>query len=407
MCGTLVVGALASPSPEPVVPARDSDVLLTLPKSTPDAERELLRLRRRLGENPEDPGTAAQIVTHLIARSRSSAEPRLLGQAQAVLGPWWFATHAPAEILVLRATIKQSLHQFEPALLDLQLAVRTDPGQVQAWRTGVAVHMVRAEYRAARRALLHLARLDNGLITLGFAATLGSLTGRAEASYETLRQAVQRGVAADVEDRAWCESALGEIAARLGHSKTAEEHFARALSWVPADTTALAGLADLQLDTGRAAEVIPLLGPYERVDNLLLRLALAEAKIARSRPDMRARLERHVDEIRARFELGRQRGDSIHTREEARFSLFLMNDADRALELACRNWHTQREPSDARILLESALASHRPGCAGPALAWFETNHVEDVWLGSLAARLKPNGGRAVSPEYRSEGRVYR
>jgi hypothetical protein len=60
---------------------------------------------------------------------------------------------------------------------------------------------------------------------------------------------------------------------------------------------------------------------------------------------------------RDRFEASRLRGDRVHVREEARFTLHLLNDPKKALQLAQENWQVQKEPADARILLESALAA--------------------------------------------------
>ena len=55
-----------------------------------------------------------------------------------------------------------------------------------------------------------------------------------------------------------------------------------------------------------------------------------------------------------------------------------------ALELAARNFSVQREPRDARVLLESALAAREPEAAAPALAWLERTGLEDSRLSRLA-----------------------
>ena len=51
------------------------------------------------------------------------------------------------------------------------------------------------------------------------------------------------------------------------------------------------------------------------------------------------------------------RGDTVHQQEEARFALHIKNDAKNALRLAGENWKVQREPRDAQIFLEAALAA--------------------------------------------------
>jgi hypothetical protein len=92
--------------------------------------------------------------------------------------------------------------------------------------------------------------------------------------------------------------------------------------------------------------------------------------------------------LAARFAAGRERGTTVHIREEARFTLALLHDAGRALPLAQANWNVQREPADARILLECALADKNRAAARPVLDWLNSNHVEDFRLRQLARQIQ-------------------
>ena len=65
----------------------------------------------------------------------------------------------------------------------------------------------------------------------------------------------------------------------------------------------------------------------------------------------------------------------------------LQADAGRALALAQSNFAVQREPADARILMEAALAARQPAAAAPAREWLQTHRVESVVLQSLASKL--------------------
>ena len=47
------------------------------------------------------------------------------------------------------------------------------------------------------------------------------------------------------------------------------------------------------------------------------------------------------------------RGERVHLREEARFRLRLLDDAQAALPLAEENWQIQKEPADSRLLDEA------------------------------------------------------
>jgi hypothetical protein len=129
--------------------------------------------------------------------------------------------------------------------------------------------------------------------------------------------------------------------------------------------------------------VLALLAGRERSDLLLLRLALA----AKASAD--PRLARWQADLAARFDAARLRGDSVHQKEESRFALQLLGDAPRALALARSNYAVQREPSDARALLEAALAAQQPAAAAPVRAWMASSGIESTVLHELLAKLGP------------------
>ena len=179
----------------------------------------------------------------------------------------------------------------------------------------------------------------------------------------------------------WALTLAAETATRLA-DPSAESWFTRALALDSTDPYLLAAWSDWLLDHDRPREVVSLLGAYTRIDPLLLRLALAEQALGDPA------LGGHIADLAARFEASRLRGDTVHRREEARFQLALLHRPAQALVLARANWDVQREPADARILLETALAARQPAAADPALVWRQTNGVQDRALDGLARKLQ-------------------
>ena len=96
----------------------------------------------------------------------------------------------------------------------------------------------------------------------------------------------------------------------------------------------------------------------------------------------------HIEALRSRFDAAALRGDKLHQQEEARFNLVLLGNKEKALALAQENWTLQREPRDARILLEAALAMKDPAAARGALDWLARSGHEDPYLRQLAEKLK-------------------
>ena len=369
---------------EPFIPKDGKQVLERL-RATPfdPVTRRLRDLRTRLSKEPGNLPVALELARLCIERSRADADPRYLGHAQAAISHWWNEPKPPPAVLVLRATLKQSLHDFSAALADLGLALKKEPDNAQAWLTRATILSVVGQYPEARRACLPLARLAPGLVAITATATVASLTGEGAQSCSFLRQTLARDSSATTSERLWALTILAETAARLGRKSEAEEAFHEALALGQSDAYLLGAYADFLLDQGRATEAAELLKSETRADPLLLRLALAEDELG-PRP---ASFSAHVAALQERFEESHLRGDSVHRREEARFTLRLLHLPEQALRLAKANWEVQREPADARILLESALAAHEPAAAQPVLEFLRNSGLEDVQLARLKKQL--------------------
>jgi Tfp pilus assembly protein PilF len=383
----ILVGALffrpTAKADAPRVPSDDSEVLERLPTGAGNAqERERERLRQGLAAHPDDLRTALTLARLDIETSRARSDPRYLGYAQAALGPWWDLPSPPSEVLVLRATIRQSSHDFEGALSDLDRVVAAAPDDAQAWITRSVVLAVRGRYDEARSSCRPLGRLAPELVLVVCETSIDAVTGAAGPAYDRLEQTIARAPRLSPAENEWARSTLGEIALRLGHDADAESNFRAALAIDPDDAYVLAAYADLLLDLERPEEAAKLLAGRTDNDGLLLRLALA-ARHTKG-PDAAA----YAATLGARFEASHLRGDTVHRREEARFELGIRGDARAALALAIANWGVQREPWDVRVLLESALAAGDVAAARPALAFRDEHHVEDPRIAAIVAKLR-------------------
>lgn len=367
---------------EPYRPAHDAQILERLPlKGADPAGQEIRALRNNFSKDPRNLELAVKIATRYIERVRAEGDPRYLGQAQAVLASWWNEPETPTAVLLLRATIRQNAHEFDAALADLDEVIRRQPTNAQAWLTEASILQVQARYEEARRACRPLTRLAASHVALACLSDIAGLTGQAATAQEQLRGVLARSTVADRE-RIWILTMLAEMATRTGDARAAEHYFAEALKTGVKDLYLLGAYADFLLDQGRYQDVVVLLQQETKADGLLLRLALAEQAL--DRPSFRD----HVAALSARFAASRARGTGAHVREEARFTLTLLHDPQGALQLARTNWTVQREPADARVLLESALAAGNRDAAKPALDWLHANHVEDLRLRQLAERFR-------------------
>jgi hypothetical protein len=367
----------------PYTPKSDSDVLERLPFKASAAEgRELRQLRRAAAENPQDMQRALALARRYFDLASAEGDPRYVGYAEAVIRPWSTTAEPPVEILFMRALLHQYRHEFDAALADLARAGERDPGNVKIWSWRSAILLVQADYAGARAACDKLAGVASALLTATCTMAVDGLTGKSGPAYAELSQALARRPDADPELKLWIETRLAEMALRQGKDELAERHFKAGLALGVTDGFILAAYADFLLDHQRPAEIVPMLKDWERSDILLLRLALAER--AAKLPGAAA----HVAMLKDRFDASAMRGDKLHQQEEARFHLYLQDDAPGALRLAAENYRLQREPRDARILLEAALAAKQYAAAQPALDWLRASGYEDPLYARLAQQLR-------------------
>ena len=353
------------------LPARASDPVA----------RELRQLRADLAANPRNRDVAIRLAERYFELANADGDPRYVGYAEAALKPWWDLSAPPLDALVMRAILKQYSHDFAGAMQDLDAATRQDPRSARAWSWRAAIDMVQANYDQARKDCLALKEIESDLYSVGCIAFLDGTTGKAAAAYRALSEALAASSEISPEVKVWVLTRLAEMSLRLGNVKQAEEHFRAAYFEPVNDQFLLGAYSDFLLDQGRPDEVVPLLVDWFKSDILLLRLAIAEKALKAPKA------AEHIEALRSRFEAAALRGDKLHQQEEARFNLYLLGNKERALALARENWKLQREPRDARILLEAALAMKDPAAAQDALDWLKRSGCEDPILRQTAQKL--------------------
>lgn len=364
--GLALVALLLAPKERHTAPYLPSPSEV-LEKASPVRAREVKNLA-------EATAAARELI---IASRRAGGDPRLLGRAQAVLGPWWSSDEVPAEVRVLRATIRQSFHDFPAALIDLDAVVAEHPDDSQAWLTRATVLQVLSRLDEAEASCAHLTGVSIVVSTVCHAQIEG-LRGHAAHARDALASAARR---ASADERPWAWSILGDLTAWAGDAEGAVRTYREVLELDSGDEYTRGALADLLLDLGRPADVVMLLQDHTQNDAQVLRLAIAAKRSGHVRAQEWATL------IAERVEAGRARQDVVHRREEARYALEIEGDFAKALSLAQANFQVQKEPADARILLEAALAVKQHDAAAAALAWLSATGFEEPTIRALAAKV--------------------
>lgn len=386
LCVLLALAA-SHASAVPYRPQSDSEIVETLPSgSAPAADRATRALRTAVARKPDNLDLALRLAGLYIARARSDADPRQLGRAQAVLAPWWSTAEPPVPVLVLRATIEQSNHVFADARADLERAVAREPSNAQAWLTLATVQQVTGDLSGAGESCRRLADIAVAIVAVTCQASLDGISGRAGEAFDALDRVLAESAAARGSDaaslRTWAITLQAELAERLARPADADRLFRTSHALDPRDAYTIAAYADFLLDEERYAEVLALIPRETPIDTLLLRRAQAAQRSGAADAASTA------EDLGQRFAALRARGDRVHLREEARYTLEIRKSPDAALSLAQENWRVQKEPLDARIALEAALAAHRPEAAADVLDWIASTHLEGARLADLALQAQ-------------------
>ncbi len=372
LAAALTAAALVAPNraaaaAQTYVPRDANAIVAHVPQRDP---RELAE-REALAAAPERVDLAVELARAEIERARKLSDPRHLGRAQAILGRWWRLADPPPDVLLLRATIQQSLHQFAAARTDLDRVIAIRPDDVQAHLTRAVVATVTADYAAARASCTALERLASPIVRETCRAPLDALAGDVDGAYRRLGAVLDPRTPAAL--RAWAMTTLAELAIQKGDESIAAVHLRTVLAIDPDDAYARAALADILLRQA-PADASALLAGYETIDTLLVRRAIAEDRAHGRDAALLAKL------MRARFAAAAERDDQVHLREEAMFVLAVDTDPDRALVLAQRNWDVQKELADARLLAEAAVEARKPDAAAPVVEWVHATGVKDARL---------------------------
>ena len=380
IAAAVVMLVASAASAAPYRPSDDATVLVTVPPAAASTQTAFRTAQNALAANPNDLDLALEVARAAIRDGRASADPRRYGQAQAALAPWWSIPNPPMSVRVLRAIVRQSLHDFAGAEADLEAILRLDPRNGQARLTRAFVRQTVGSLADAKDDCRRLPPSVGALAAAVCWLRVQALTGSAASALERLDQVIKIYGKVDPLVLRWAQAVGADMAAMLGQTEAADLHFSEATT-DGGDIPTLVAFADHLLDSNRPAEVLTLLAGRSEADIVYLRLAIAGKRLDDARaPHWTALL---VD----RFAAANAGGVQLHLREEARFELEVRGDAATALKLALANWKIQKEPSDARLVLQTALAANDPAAAADVLAFIEKTGLADTRIKPLQDKI--------------------
>jgi tetratricopeptide (TPR) repeat protein len=310
-----------------------------------DAVIEKLGARLPKASSPAD---LVPAVRQAIALARQTADPRYLGQAQALIGALWGNPAASYEVATLQATIEQSRHEFAQARKTLQSALaKPSASHAQAWLTLATIERVQGNYKQAETACKSINTPEAQLYAQACLLETQSMQGQWQSARDGFTALLRNERLPATQ--AWLLSLLAENEERAGKMDAALKHYALSLSLDNEGYTGLA-YADALLRQKQAALAIKTLQAQPSSDAVLIRRAQAYKMLGDTQYQSLA------DELNARFSAAALRQDSNadHAREQALHALYVQGNAKAAFDYAQTNLKLQREGIDWLIALQSA-----------------------------------------------------
>jgi tetratricopeptide (TPR) repeat protein len=358
---------------ERFVPADPAFVVASVRQVMADEGLAPLLAAWRADSFAEAPSVA--LASAFMERARTLREPMYFGRAEAVLAPLAARPAASATLRRLYAEILQHRHDFVAAETLLDAVLRDAPHDGEARLLRASVRLVRGDFSGARSDCAQLAAAGGEEATPGFACFAEALAGgnleRARSVLDTLpaEQGNQHGSA-----RAYLLATRAQLRERGGDIAGAILDYREALKLAPRDDSIRASLADALAATGNVGEARDLLA----IDKPSLALVVRSAALLEG-----ARRVALLERADSWLALETARGDMPHWREMAMLAL-AKGELAHALAAARRNFETQKELADIRVLARAARAANDAPALSALQSWLrETGYRDSVTEGIL------------------------
>ncbi|GAB6195283.1 tetratricopeptide repeat protein [Lysobacter xanthus] len=314
------------------------------------------------------PGRTAppQQILSMLALAATTGDTRLSERAQRLLDA--YPRNTPnTEIVRARAFAAQHRHDFAESLMQLERLLALSPRDGDALLSRAQIQLVQGR--------VDRTRVDCGRLSLQIDAGLGMLCAASLSlrlqQWTTAATFADRWLSAAGGDPALRRYGLllrGEIASRAGEPD-ADRWFTHAMTLGSGDVRSIAAFSRHLRRNGRDMAAIQMLRAAPLTDTLLLEHALAAQHVqAPEVAALRAELGR-------RFALAHATGQPTELRDEAEYELSLQRNPARALDLALRNFESQRDAEDVELLVRTAKAARRPRALDGLRAWAASQHV--------------------------------
>jgi len=337
---------------------------------------------------PQDLPTALAYARAVFSLGFNEGDLRWFGSAKAALMPWWQAADLPADGFFMRGLVKQGFHDFDGGLKDINQAISLNPERAEFWSWRFALHLLQANMSAARQDADEIARRfgpEEGQI---YHAVLLYRTGQASSAVQLLSTSLRSPGYQDDASQVWIGFHLGEAHRVAQQPERAIAVWQQLLQAHPQSHLLRLSLADLLNQQGQFQQAKSVATAQASPSNSNLTDALLMQAVLASRglkaPDEAAL----AGQMAARLKSQALRQESLIERPKLIYQIAYGHDLAAGLALSIENWQQQKEPPDAVLFAQAALARQQARAAEPVVQWAQTTGYTDPQLAPLITQLK-------------------
>jgi hypothetical protein len=405
---TALLGLFVAMSPvaaqERYLPSESAVVLSSSVHAASGRQNALRALDKAWRAQPQNLSPALAYARAVFTLGLTEGDLRWYGSAKAALAPWWTAAELPAEAYFLRGLVKQGFHDFQDGLQDINRAIALEPARAEFWSWRFALHLLLADMGAAQKDITEIGRLFGEEEAKVYRAVLLYRTGQPLPAVDLLSQAIRSVNYQDASSQDWLGFHLGEAHRVAGQPAKALAVWGQRLKASPQSHLIRLSLADLlnqqaqyrQAKNTATATVATANGnapnsTASMTDALLMQAVLASRGL--KDPDE----SRLASQLEARLQSQALRQEALIERPKLIYQIAYGRDLKAGLALSIDNWRLQKEPPDAVLFVQAALALGQARAAEPVVSWAEKTGYADPQLTPMLAQLKSHpswtGGR--------------
>jgi tetratricopeptide (TPR) repeat protein len=387
-----ILGSLASSAgaQERFLPAASAVVLATSVHGQGGRQAGLRQLDQAWRAHPEDLNASLAYARAVFTLGLSEGDLRWFGSAKAALQPWWVAEDLPADGLFLRGLVKQGFHAFDAGLQDINKAIALAPRRAEFWSWRFALHLLLADMASAQQDTQEMQRLFGAEEADVYRAVLLYRTGQPLVAVQMLSRAARSPNYQDASSQDWLGFHLGEAHRVAGQPALAIAVWNERLKVSAQSHLLRLSLAELLNQQGRFVQAKAMAMNRRDLGSLTDALLMQALLACRGLND--ADETRLASQMAARLKAQALRQESLIERPKLIYQIAYGQDMAAGLALSIENWQLQKEPPDALLFAQAALALAQPRAAEPVVIWAGKTGYTDPQLKQLIRQLKAHPG---------------